>query len=145
MKKSNQDVARENEKKLCAFFESDEPRPICHGRLNKTKLLESLGIGSSAKTNKITKPLLDAENIKIAESNSKTAHKRAAEGESSDRVKLMQSQIEQLTRKLALTESKLDEYRRSEIGESFLMRTGRMIQMRRVNPNQASIDFDEDK
>ncbi len=144
-KKTRVEQARENEQKLYSFLQSDEPRPIYQGRLNKGKLLESLGIGSAARQNTIISEMLEDENIIIATKNAKAVHNKEYEDANSERIKLMQSKIELLTKKLALAEARIDEYRRGEFGESFLMKTGRLIQMRRGNPKQTSIDFDKDK
>ena len=141
MKKSNQEKGAENAKILREYIEKNTSFPMSNGQLNKSKLLKELGIPSARQ-----RP--ECENLlkELDEDIAKNRNGKAYEAESDEReensktIKTLRSCINALQQKLALTEAQLDAYRRNEVSELLLVKTGKILPTP-FNPLQEPLDL----
>ncbi|PFG45755.1 hypothetical protein ATG66_2819 [Vibrio sp. ES.051] len=130
MAKTNVERGKENAQTLRQYIEQNDTFPLYQGRLNKRKLVLELGLGEAALQNEDIKEQLNQLAVKIAQGNSKKLHQRRIGDDNSHTISQLRKLVDSLTKKLALSEAKLDEYRRAEISHSHLIKTGKFIRQK---------------
>lgn len=147
MAKANQLKGEENAQILREYIDNNTSFPIHRGRLNKSKLLEDLGI-PSARQRKDCAELLNKLDVEIA---AKRAQKETdpdmpdvGDDSNIEVIKRLRNYINALHQKLALKEAQLDEYRRNDASETLLAKTGKILP-RPFNPSQESLDLNDEK
>ncbi|EGQ7856011.1 hypothetical protein [Vibrio parahaemolyticus] len=130
MTKTNVERGKENAQKLRQYIEQNDTFPLYQGRLNKRKLVLELGLGEAALQNEDIKEQLNQLAVKIAQGNNKKLHQRRIGDDNSHTISQLRKLVDSLTKKLALSEAKLDEYRRAEISHSHLIKTGKFIRQK---------------